>query len=237
MSALIQCTELVCGHGKVPAVRDLNMTVHEGEVVCLLGSNGAGKTTTLSTIAGLLPSIGGSLEVLGTPITGTDPSKISRLGLALVPAGRGLFYRLTVSEYLRLRRHRRSDVTAEYLIETFPILGPIRNRKCGLLSGGEQQIVAIAGALAAKPRIVMLDEMSLGLAPKIVDYLLEVVRGMADERGLGVLLVEQHIAAALSIADRGYVMSHGEVIAQGTATELSAQAHALEASYLGRTAE
>jgi branched-chain amino acid transport system ATP-binding protein len=177
------------------------------------------------------------LEVLGTSITRADPSQISRLGLALVPAGRGLFYRLTVNEYLRLRRHRKTGVTADSLVETFPILGPIRNRKCGLLSGGEQQIVAIAGALAASPKVVMLDEMSLGLAPKIVDYLLEVVREMADKQGLGVLLVEQHIGAALSIADRGYVMSHGEVIAQGAASELSAQAHALEASYLGRATE
>ena len=106
MTTLIRCRELVCGYGKVPAVRDLNMTVAEGEVVCLLGSNGAGKTTTLSTIAGLLPTIAGTLEVLGSEVTRCDPAQTSRLGLALVPAGRGLFYRLTVTEYLRLRRQR-----------------------------------------------------------------------------------------------------------------------------------
>ncbi|MFI5953925.1 ABC transporter ATP-binding protein [Cryptosporangium sp. NPDC051539] len=232
MTVLIEAKGLTCGYGKLPVVRDLDLTVSAGEVVCLLGANGAGKTTTLLTIAGALPRLGGSVLVGGKPAPAAA-HVVARRGLALVPEGRGLFYRLTVAENLRLRRHRRSRVSVDDVLAHFPVLTGLRGRRAGLLSGGEQQMLALAGALVADPDVILLDEMSLGLAPIIVERLLPIVRTIADERGMGVLLVEQHILAALTVADRGYVMAHGSVVAEGTAADLRRDAELLEASYLG----
>lgn len=232
MTALIEAKGLTCGYGQMAVVRDLNLTVQGGEVVCLLGANGAGKTTSLLTIAGALPKLGGSLDVAGRPAP-ASAHIVARRGLALVPEGRGLFYRLTVAENLRLRRHRRSGVTIADVLGHFPVLESLMDRRSGLLSGGEQQMLALACALISDPSVILLDEMSLGLAPIVVERLLPVVRSIADERGMGVLLVEQHITAALSVADRGYVMGHGAIVAQGTAAELRRDAKLLEASYLG----
>ena len=217
----------------MPVVRNLNLTVGEGEVVCLLGANGAGKTTTLLTIAGALPMLGGEVEVLGAPVAKARPHEVARRGLAIVPEGRGLFYKLTVADNLRLRRHRQSTVDVESVLGYFPALKSMLPRRAGLLSGGEQQMLALAGALIADPKVVMLDEMSLGLAPIIVEQLLPTVRQIADERGMAVLLVEQHVLAALNVADRGYVLAHGEVVAEGDSAELRKDAELLEASYLG----
>ncbi|GAB7004784.1 ABC transporter ATP-binding protein [Nocardioides sp. AN3] len=232
MTALIETRGLTCGYGKLPVVRDLDLKVEAGEVVCLLGANGAGKTTSLLTIAGALPKLGGTVHVGGT-VAPAASHVVARRGLALVPEGRGLFYRLTVAENLRLRRHRRSTVTLDDVLGHFPVLASLMGRRAALLSGGEQQMLALAGALIADPRVILLDEMSLGLAPIIVERLLPIVRSIADEKGMGVLLVEQHILAALSVADRGYVMAHGSVVAEGTADELRRDAELLEASYLG----
>jgi branched-chain amino acid transport system ATP-binding protein len=233
MSNLIETRNLVCGYGKLPVVRDLNISVGEGEVVCLLGANGAGKTTTLLTIAGALPALSGELEVLGRPVASAKAHEIARRGLGIVPEGRGLFYRLTVAENLRLRRHRQSTVSIEDVLGYFPALRGLLSRRSGLLSGGEQQMLALAGALVADPKVVMLDEMSLGLAPIIVEQLLPTVRDIADQRGMAVLLVEQHVLAALYVADRGYVLAHGAVVAEGSSAELRKDAELLEASYLG----
>lgn len=232
MTTLIETKGLTCGYGKLAVVRDLDLTVSAGEVVCLLGANGAGKTTTLLTIAGALPKLAGSVEVGGLPAP-ASAHVVARRGLALVPEGRGLFYGLTVAENLRLRRHRRSGVTIDDVLGHFPVLADLMGRRTALLSGGEQQMLALAGALIADPSVILLDEMSLGLAPIIVQRLLPIVRSIADDRGMGVLLVEQHISAALSVADRGYVMGHGAVVAEGTASELQRDAELLEASYLG----
>ena len=150
-----------------------------------------------------------------------------------MPEGRGLFYKLTVADNLRLRRHRGSEVDADSILKYFPALRDLMSRRAGLLSGGEQQMLALAGALIADPKVVMLDEMSLGLAPIIVEKLLPTVRQIADERGMAVLLVEQHVLAALNVADRGYVLAHGEVVAEGDSTSLRKDAELLEASYLG----
>lgn len=233
MTALIETTELDAGYGRSTVVRGLNLSVSGGEVVCLLGANGAGKSTTLLTIAGALPALGGSVTVLGSPVTGGKAHEVAQRGLAIVPEGRGLFYRLTVAENLRLRRHRKSTVSVDDVLDTFPAVRKLLARRAGLLSGGEQQMLALAGALVADPQVVMIDEMSLGLAPIIVEQLLPTVRDIADQRSIGVLLVEQHVAAALAVADRGYVLAHGSVVAEGAAAELKRDAALLEASYLG----
>lgn len=232
-TSLIRTTNLMAGYGQSKVVRDLNISVNAGEVVCLLGANGAGKSTTLLTIAGAIPSLGGEVEVLGEKVVSGNAHKVARRGLSIVPEGRGLFYRLTAAENLRLRHHRQSTVTVEEVLELFPALKPLMNRRSALLSGGEQQMLALAGALLSDPKVMMIDEMSLGLAPIIVEQLLPIVRRIADDRNVGVLLVEQHVSAALSISDRGYVLAHGEVSAEGNVEQLRRDAKMLEDSYLG----
>jgi branched-chain amino acid transport system ATP-binding protein len=231
----IKVRNLVAGHNAIPAVRGLDLDVEEGEVVTILGPNGAGKSTTLWTIAGVLPRISGEIEILGAQIGDEPAHAIARMGLALVPEDRGIFHQLTVAENLRLHQHRNSSIGNDVVFEHFPALAELTSRKAGLLSGGEQQMLALGCALAAEPRALMIDEMSLGLAPIIVERLLPVVRHIATTTGMAVLLVEQHVAAALAVADRAYVLSHGELMMQDTAAGLAARPELIEASYLGAT--
>jgi branched-chain amino acid transport system ATP-binding protein len=228
---------LSVAYDRAPVVRDLTLTVGRGEVVALLGANGAGKTTTLRAISGLLKPAGGTVRLDGRDLAGVSPTARARLGLAHVPYDRGIFFGLTVAEHFRLDGTGRLGGPAEMdaAFDRFPALRGLRDRKAGLLSGGEQQMLALGRALSRRPKLLMLDEMSLGLAPVIVDRLLPAVREAAASYGTGVLLVEQHVHLALKIADRGYVLSHGELTASGPARQLSQDSALLAASYLGET--
>jgi len=230
--ALLTLEALTAGYDEAAVVRGLDLTVGPGEVVALLGPNGAGKTTTLRAVSGLVKPMAGRVLFAGADLARTSPSARARLGIAHVPEGRGLFFGLTVAEHFRVGpRGQRLDDALAY--EYFPKLEEIQGRRAGLLSGGEQQMLAVARALASRPRLLLLDELTLGLAPVIVEWLLPVVRQFAQTHGCAVLLVEQHVHLALAVADRGYVLSHGEIAVHDEAARLRTDRQLLIASYLG----
>lgn len=226
MSAVLAASSLCAGYGGHPVVTDVDLHVDAGEVVALLGANGAGKTTTLLTLAGVLAPISGVVELFGAP-TKAPLHRRAKRGLSLVTEDRSLFMGLTVAENLRVAGCERGAAA-----DVFPELGPLMGRTTGLLSGGEQQMLTLARALARAPKLLMADELSLGLAPLIVQRLLQTVRAAADSEGIGVLLVEQHVKQALRFSDRVYVMRRGQIVFQGTVVEARSHLDELSDAYL-----
>jgi branched-chain amino acid transport system ATP-binding protein len=226
---------LAAGYEGAAVIRGLDLSVAAGEVVALLGANGAGKTTTLRAISGIVHPLQGRILFQGADLAKLSASARARLGIAHVPEGRGLFFGLTVAEHFRLG-HRGESLKEEIAYEYFPALAELRSRRAGLLSGGEQQMLAVGRALAREPKLLLLDELSLGLAPVIVERLLPVVRSYAERSGCGVLLVEQHVHLALEVCDRGYVLSHGDLVLHRPASELRANRQLIVSSYLGEQA-
>jgi branched-chain amino acid transport system ATP-binding protein len=231
---VLEISGLTAGYDQAAVIRSLNIEVARGEIVALLGANGAGKTTTLRAVSGLVHPMAGSIRFQGRDLERVAPSERAKLGIAHVPENRGVFFGLTVAEHFRLG-YRGERLDAELAFRYFPVLTALRDRRCGLLSGGEQQMLAVGRALARRPALLLLDELSLGLAPVIVEGLLPVVRQYAEETKCGVVLVEQHIELALTIAHRGYVLSHGDVVLQGPADQLRSDHELLVSSYFGGT--
>jgi branched-chain amino acid transport system ATP-binding protein len=230
---LLETRDLAAGYNGVPAVRGLTLSVGPGEVVALLGPNGAGKTTSLLAMVGLVAPLAGEVRVRGEPLGRRKPHQIAQVGVLLVPDDRGIFFGLTVREHLRLAGRKNDPSREAQVLDSFPVLRGLDGRKAGLMSGGEQQMLAIAKALLARPKVLIIDEMSLGLAPKIVQEMLPAIRDLARADGIGVVLVEQHIELALSIADRGVILNHGRVVLRGAASDLLRDRHLVEAAYFG----
>jgi branched-chain amino acid transport system ATP-binding protein len=231
-SAVLELRGLGAGHGSVTVIRDLDLSLPEGHVLAVLGPNGAGKSTLMNTLAGLLPRMSGEVVLDGKVLPKGKPGVANKAGMILVPDDRALFTTLTVRENLTIaRKPGGPDIDA--MMELFPALAKRLKVTAGALSGGEQQMLAVARGLVQKPRVLLIDEMSMGLAPVIVADLLPIVRRIADDTRAVVILVEQHVQLALSVADQAIVVVHGDVRLRGSASELAADPSRLEAAYLG----
>jgi branched-chain amino acid transport system ATP-binding protein len=235
---LLRVERLRVCYGEIAAVADVSLDVDAGEIVALLGPNGAGKTTLLKTVGGLMRPASGSVSFDGRDITRVRGDLVARRGVSLVPEGRGIFPALSVEDNLRMGGYWAADEYRDRLdvvLEYFPVLATRRGQQAGSLSGGEQQQLAIGRALMARPRLLMLDEMSLGLAPRVVSELFGILRRI-NRDGTAVLLVEQQVSQALTLAERVYVMQRGRVVLSGSSAEVGADAGQLSAAYLGREA-
>ena len=237
--ALLELSRLEVAYGGIQAVKGIDLHVAKGELVCLIGANGAGKTTTLKGICGLLPIKGGAIHYAGNNVTGHAAFELVRSGLAMVPEGRGVFGGLTIEENLAMGAYARSDNKAirtdiERAYGLFPRLKERRRQTAGTLSGGEQQMLAMARALMSRPQLLLLDEPSMGLAPLMVQKVFETVIDVSRE-GVTILLVEQNAKLALEVSSRGYVMESGEVTLEGAAASLLDDPK-VRAAYLGETA-
>jgi branched-chain amino acid transport system ATP-binding protein len=229
---VLHVQSLTAGYEHAAVIRNVDITVASSEVVALLGANGAGKTTTLRVISGLIKPMAGTVLFDGRDLASVSPTARARLGIAHVPEGRGIFFGLTVAEHFRLE-HRGEHLDQEVAFTYFPALAELRSRRAGLLSGGEQQMLAVGRALARRPKLLLLDELSLGLAPVIVERLMPVVRQYAQDSGCAVLLVEQHVHLALDVADRAIVLAHGDVALSDRTEVLRNNSALLVSSYLG----
>ena len=234
--AVLDVDGLTGGYSEVQVIWDISFAVCPAEIVAFVGSNGAGKTTTLKTVAGLLAPVSGQIRLLGTPVDELAYHERVRQGIALIPEGRGLFPGLTVEENLRMgaylrRRRAEIDQNLERVYAFFPRLKERRGQLAGTLSGGEQQMCAIGRGLMSRPRILMIDELSLGLAPIVVDTLIDILRQIRAE-GVELLVVEQDVSTALSLADRAYVLEVGRVVLEGKSKELLENPR-IQRAYLG----
>jgi len=233
---LLALEQVTAGYGPVVAVRDVSLEVYPGEIVALLGANGAGKSTTLSTITGLVRASSGKVILDGQEVQRQNPEEIVKRGIALTPEGRRIFSHLTVTENLRLGAATRRDkdgiaADMEAQFSLFPVLRERKGQLAGTLSGGEQQMLALARSLMSRPKMLLLDEPSLGLAPRVVAQIFELLARLPDD-GVTILLVEQDVRLALSLASRGYVLASGEVQVSGSSSELRTAVD-LEEIYLG----
>ncbi len=233
---LLKVTGLKVSYGGIQAVKGVDFEVHEGELVSLIGSNGAGKTTTMKAITGTQPINAGDIEYLGKSIRGQGPWDLVKQGLAMVPEGRGVFTRMTIIENLQMGAYIRNDkggiaADMEKMFNIFPRLRERKDQLAGTMSGGEQQMLAMGRALMSRPKVLLLDEPSMGLSPIMVDKIFEVVKDVYAQ-GVTVLLVEQNASRALGIANRGYVMESGIVTMSGNAAEMLTDPR-VRAAYLG----
>jgi branched-chain amino acid transport system ATP-binding protein len=235
MSSLLQVDKLTAGYGMTPVLFEVDLELASGELVALIGANGAGKSTLLGALSGLVRVSKGSVRLAGRPLTGLRPEMIVASGMVHVPQGRRLFGTMTVERNLLLGAYRRHDRQVredlERILSYFPALRDKLDREAGTLSGGEQQMVAIGRGLMARPTLLMIDEPSLGLAPNIVDRVMEIVKTI-NQDGTAVLLVEQDVVLALDIADRGYVLENGRIVMSGRAADLRRDP-AVRKAYLG----
>jgi len=235
-NTLLKVTGLQVAYGGIQAVKGVDLEVHEGELVTLIGSNGAGKTTTMKAITGSLPMLSGDIEYLGQSIRGRGAWDLVKEGLAMVPEGRGVFARMTITENLQMGAYVRNDkpeiaADIEKMFVLFPRLRERKDQLAGTMSGGEQQMLAMGRALMSRPKVLLLDEPSMGLSPIMVDKIFEVVRDVSA-LGMTVLLVEQNASRALGIANRGYVMESGNITMSGEA-KLLLNDPRVRAAYLG----
>ena len=236
MSALLEIRHISVGYGGIQAVRSLSLEVAAGEMVCLIGANGAGKTTTLKAVSGLLTPASGSIHFNGKVISGFAAHEIARMGLTLVPEGRGIFPRMSVVENMLMGAYTRRDATEvrrdiDEVYALLPRLAERQHQIAGLLSGGEQQMLALGRAMMARPRLLLLDEPSMGLAPLMVQAVFEIITAIAA-RGVSIFLVEQNAHLALKTCTRGYVMENGSITLADTAQALAANP-AVKHAYLG----
>jgi branched-chain amino acid transport system ATP-binding protein len=231
---MFECRGVTAGYGPVTIIRSFDLAAAAGSVVAILGPNGAGKTTLLNTLAGLLPMQEGTVSIAGQTLKNGRPVAASHAGLVLVPDDRALFTSLTVHDNLKVARGKHAT-PVDHAFELFPALASRRKVTAGNLSGGEQQMLAVARALMQEPRVLLIDEMSMGLAPVIVESLLPRVRHIASETNAVVILVEQHVGLALEVADRAIILAHGQVSIDRPAAELRADRILVEDAYLGGT--